>query len=210
MPFTREATSIACRHGAPGASREIAMAIGVSTRKAGVMALLLLAGCASMFSVSSQQYPKADFSGYRSYAWIAEDPQIRPPGEGQQVSAMTARSIREAIESGLASRGYQPAMGAAKADFVVAYTVGARDRIDAQSYPMPYRGPWLWEWYGSQTDLRVYREGTLSIDIFDGTTHQPVWHGRARKEITRADESNPGPVIRRAVDAILAKFPKRR
>jgi hypothetical protein len=177
---------------------------------ASVLASLLLAGCASTLSVSSQQYPKADFSGYRSYSWIAEDPQIRPRGEGQQVSALTARRIRDAVEAALAARGYRPAREAANADFVVAYTVGARDRIDAQSYPMPYRGPWLWSWYGSQTDLRVYREGTLSIDIFDGKTHQPVWHGRARKEITRADESDPVPVIRQAVDAILAKFPKQR
>jgi hypothetical protein len=55
--------------------------------------------------------------------------------------------------------------------------------------------------------LRVYREGTLSIEIFDGATRQPVWHGRARKEITGADESDPQPVIRKAVAAILGKFP---
>jgi hypothetical protein len=178
--------------------------------KAGcAVALLLLAGCASFLSVNSDKYPQADFSGYRSYAWIDSDPQIRPRGEQARISALTSRRIREAIEMELAAKGYNAVGAASAADFIVAFTVGTRDRIDAQSYPAPFRGPWLWDWYVNQTDLRVYREGTLSIDIFDGATRQPVWHGRARKEITGADEADPGPVIRSAVAAILGEFPSR-
>jgi hypothetical protein len=170
------------------------------------IAPLLLAGCAAM-SVSSQQYPQADLGGYHSYAWIAEDPLIRPRGAEPEISPLTARRIREAIEAELAAKGYTAVAAPATADFVVAFTVGTRDRIDAMSYPAPYRGPWRWSWYGAETDLRVYREGTLSIDIFDGATKQPVWHGRARKTITSSDVSDPGPVIQRAVKAILARFP---
>jgi hypothetical protein len=169
---------------------------------------LLLAACASM-SVSSSKYPQADFSGYMSYAWIAEDPLIRPPGEQPQISALTVRRIREATEAELAAKGYTKVEAPARAGFVVAFTVGTRDRIDTQSYPDPYRGPWLWRSYGSQTELRVYNEGTLSIDIFDGATRQPVWHGRARKEVTSADVADPGPVIQQAVAAILREFPSR-
>lgn len=173
-----------------------------------MIAPLMLAGCAAM-SVSSQEYPQADFSGYRSYAWIAEDPLIRPQGTEPQISALTARRIREAIEAELLAKGYTSVAAPAEADFVVAYTVGTRDRIDATSYPVPYRGPWRWSWYATATDLRVYREGTLSIDIFDGATKQPVWHGRARKQVTGSDVSDPGPVIKRGVEAILKKFPSR-
>lgn len=181
----------------------------VKTWKTGWMiAPLLLAGCAAM-SVSSQKYPQADFSGYRTYAWIAEDPLIRPRDTEPQISALTARRIREAIESELAAKGYTPVTAPSEADFVVAFTVGTRERIDATSYPVPYRGPWRWSWYAAETDLHVYREGTLSIDIFDGATKQPVWHGRARKEVTGADVSDPGPVIRQGVAAILKQFPSR-
>lgn len=170
--------------------------------------LLLLASCAA-FDVASSKYVQADFSGYRTYAWIADDPLIRPRDTQAPISALTARRIREAVEAELATKGYAGVDAPSKADFVLAFTVGTRDRIDAQSYPVPYRGPWLWSWYGTQTDLRVYREGTLSIDIFDGASRQPVWHGRARKEITRADEADPAPVIKRAVGSILRKFPAR-
>lgn len=179
-----------------------------ASKAAWIIVPLLLAGCATM-SVSSQKYPQADFSGYRSYAWIAEDPLIRPSDTEPQISAVTARRIREAIESELAVKGYTGVASPEDADFVVAYTVGTRERIDAMSYPLPYRGPWRWSWYAAGTDLRVYREGTLSIDIFDGASKQPVWHGRARKEVTGADVSDPGPVIKQGVAAILKQFPSR-
>lgn len=117
--------------------------------------------------------------------------------------------IREAIEAELAVKGYTSVAAPAEADFVVAFTVGTRERIDATSYPVAYRGPWRWNWYAAETDLRVYREGTLSIDIFDGATKQPVWHGRARKAITSSDVSDPGPVIKQGVMSILKQFPSR-
>lgn len=136
------------------------MHITSSWRRGWLLAPLLLAGCASM-NVSSDQYPAADFSGYRSYAWISEDPLIRPRGAKDEIGALTVRRIRDAIEAELAAKGYVAVASPAGADFVVAFTVGTRDRLDADSYPAPYRGPWAWTGYGEQTRLRVYREGTF-------------------------------------------------
>lgn len=172
------------------------------------LAVLGLAGCASTpLDVGSEQHPQADLTGYRSFVWISEDPLIRPSRDASPVSPLTARLIREAIERELSSKGFNRVADGSSADFVVAFTVGARDRIDADSYPEPYRGNWLWRWEGRYVDLRTYREGTLSIDVFDGKSRQPVWHGWARKTITQADSSDPDPVIRRAVARILEKFP---
>ena len=56
-------------------------------RSGWLLAPLLLAACASL-NVSSQKYPQADFSGYHSYAWIAEDPLIVPAGTEPPVSAL--------------------------------------------------------------------------------------------------------------------------
>jgi hypothetical protein len=60
---------------------------------------------------------------------------------------------------------------------------------------------------GSRVDVRVYRQGTLSIDIFDAHSHEPVWHGRGTKELTHADLEHPRAPIRGAVRAILYEFP---
>ena len=55
---------------------------------------------------------------------------------------------------------------------------------------VPYAGPlylgyygwWGRPYWGRDVDVRQYREGTLSIDLFDVRTHRPVWHDWAKKE----------------------------
>jgi hypothetical protein len=168
-------------------------------------AVLLLAACASM-RVGSDQHPQADFSGYRTFAWMAEAP---AGGSGQvQLSALTLRRIREAVEGELSAKGYRHAAGAGAADFLVSFTVGTRERMESRtrSIPIQEQGPSRqWSWL--DVDVHFHQEGTLSIDIFDGASAQPVWHGWATKTVTDADQADPGPVIQRAVSQILEKLP---
>lgn len=171
--------------------------------------ILLLAGCATI-PTGSDRYAGASFASYRTYAWISNDPLIKLAGTTQDVSALTIRRIREAIEGELTAKHYKKVDAASSADFVVAITVGTRDRLQAESYPVPYRGPWTWEWRDTGVDLHTYREGTLSIDIFDGAGKQPVWHGWATKVITDTDMSNPAPMIERGVAKVLRDFPAQR
>ena len=108
------------------------------------------------------------------------------------------------------------ASDAIKADFTVDFTIGAQERTDINAYPEPYMGPaWGWgsmgwwggPYWGTSLDVRQYHEGTLSVDVFDTHTHRPVWHGWAKKELTRSDIENSAEPIRNAVAAVLAKFP---
>lgn len=168
-----------------------------------VASALLLAACASM-RVGSDQHPRADFSDYRAFTWMVENP--ASPGE-VQLSALTIRRIREAVEGELSAKGYRPVAEPRAADFLVAFTVGTRERMTSSARTVPYQdqGPREWSWL--DVDVSIYQEGTLSIDIFDGDSRQPVWHGWARKTVTEADQADPGPVIQRAVSQILEKFP---
>jgi hypothetical protein len=54
--------------------------------------------------------------------------------------------------------------------------------------------------------VRQYRDGTLAVDVFDGRTRGPVWHGRAQKNLTRKDLEQPAQPISEAVSSVLAKF----
>jgi hypothetical protein len=179
-----------------------------------VLPLLLvtwLTACATPMQARSDYDSRNDFSRYQSFAWIAEDPLITPRGAAEQVSPLNRRRIVEAIESQLAGKGFRKAADAASADFVLSFTVGARDRIDVQSYPVRYHGYWGWggTYLGYDADVSTYREGTLAIDIFDAHSNQPVWHGWATKRITERDVENAGQQIPIAVAAILANFPPR-
>lgn len=97
------------------------------------------------------------------------DPLITPRESAVQASPLNRRRIVEAIESQLASKGFRKAADTSGADFILSFTVGARERIDVQSYPVRYRGYWGWggAYVGYEANVSTYREGTLAIDIFD-------------------------------------------
>jgi hypothetical protein len=172
---------------------------------------ILLSGCATIRTGSHQDETVA-FSDYSTFAWIAENPLILGAGEKSSISPLTQKKIVQAIENELSRKGFTYTEDPDQADFVVSYTVGTRERIDETSYPVAYRGAWGWHMYGRyyyQTEVvhRTYTEGTLGIDVFDGKTKQPVWHGWASKSVTSADREDPSPVIKKAVAAIIKRFP---
>jgi len=175
----------------------------------GVLVPFMFAASCATIRAGSDYYAEADFSDYRSFAWLDESPLIRPTASRIQISPLSVRRIREAIERELTAKGFTQIAAREAADFAVSFTVGARDMIDVNDYPAFYRGPWAWRgpYYGANVDVTVYTEGTLALDIFDNATRQPVWHGWARKRITESDVEDPAPTINEAVRAILAEFP---
>ena len=171
---------------------------------------LMLAACATNgLRAQSDHDPAQDFSRYRTYAWIADEPLVTPRGQPVEVSPLNRQRIVSAVESELTGKGFRKTNEPASADFVVSYTVGARDRLDVASYPTVYGGPWRWgyPYFGPEVDVRMYTEGTLSIDIFDGHSHQPVWHGWGSKRLTERDIKRAAELIPPAVRQILGAFP---
>jgi len=190
--------------------------ITTSRRHHGAIAVVLLlgallSGCATI-STGSHQDESASFSQYRTFAWIADNPIILGAGDQAQISPLSQKKIVQSIEEELKKKGFTYTANPDQADFVVSYTVGTREKIDATSYPSAYRGTWGWHMYGRyyyQTEVvhRTYTEGTLGIDIFDGNTKQPVWHGWATKTISTSDRENPSTSIQKAVAGIIEQFP---
>ncbi|MGH8262239.1 MAG: DUF4136 domain-containing protein [Steroidobacteraceae bacterium] len=134
---------------------------------------------------------------------------IRPVGNSASVSPLNQRRMQDAIEAEFAAKGYTLKQDPASADFIVSFTVGARDKIDVADYPAPYRWDNHWSWSSFERTFSVhqYREGQLAIDIFDGQSHRPVWHGAVSKRITESMRKDPKPQIDAAVKAILTRFP---
>jgi Domain of unknown function (DUF4136) len=167
---------------------------------------LALSACATL-RVASDFDHGASFAGYHSFAWM-------PRERHGSANPLVVQRAHDAIDTELKARGFSAASDSASADFIVDYTIGSRERTDVQSYPagyvMPewgYRGWWGYPYWGSEVDVRQYREGTLSIDVFDGRSHRAVWHGWARKELTRSDVEHSEAPIREAVAAVLSRFP---
>ena len=169
--------------------------------------LLGMSGCETLHTGSDYDRT-ANFSSYHSFTWLER----AHYGTG---NPFVTERAREAILSALEAKGYRYVDTLAAADFAVDFTIGAHQRLSVRTYPEPFGGPWPWygpgwwgyPYWGTGVSVSQYREGTLSIDMFDARTHRPVWHGWARQPLSGDDLEHSGESIRTAVDAVLAKFP---
>jgi hypothetical protein len=174
-------------------------------------ALTIIGGCATV-QVGSDYDRSANLANYHSFALMKREHH----GTNAATNPLVVQRAEDAIKAELQRKGYPLTTDSAAADFIVDFTIGSQERTDINSYPDPYVGPgWGWgrggwwggPYWGDNLDVRQYREGTLSIDIFDARTHRPVWHGWAKKELSRSDTEHSEEPIRKAVASVLAKFP---
>lgn len=170
----------------------------------------LLGSCAAI-STGSYVDETANFAAYRSFSWINEKPYI-PTNTSIPVSALALSMIESGIRRQLEQKGYAFTEDRDTADVLVAYTVGTRDKMRMDSYPVGYRGHWGWHdpydhYYFRRASAENYTQGTLGVDIFDNESGKPVWHGWAEKTVTKSDRSNPGPTIEEGVAKLFESFP---
>lgn len=168
------------------------------SRRAFVMGLVLvLGGCATTAKINYDADPSANFSSYKSYSWASA---TTPQG----MNPLIFQRVKTAIASTLATRGYSEG---SPGEFAVGFTLGSRDRVqvtDFGSYGAFYR-PWGgWGGYNN-VDVRNVTDGTLTIDIYDTRTKQPVWHGTATQEVS--SKAPDQAKIDSVVAAVLANFP---
>jgi Domain of unknown function (DUF4136) len=173
-----------------------------------IVVALILCACSTL-RVGSDHDPGTNFSSYKTFTFMQR------PHTGVSNPLVPVR-VSDAIKADLLSKGYVQTTDPATADFTVDFTIGARERTDVDAYPDPYVGrAWGWgapgwwggPYWGTTVDVREYHEGTLSVDIFDARSHRPVWHGWAKKELSRSDMENSTQPIQNAVAAVLARFP---
>ena len=156
---------------------------------------VFVAGCATI-ETGSHFDETTDFTAYKSFSWIDENPYITA-ADATLVSPLAVEQIKNAIRGELERIGYSFTDDRGNADFVVSFTVGAREKIRVESYPAQYRGMWGWHvpysvYYYREVHTHSYTRGTLGVDIFDNESGKPVWHGWAEKTVTESDRQNPG------------------
>lgn len=173
----------------------------------GVLLLACIGIACAGVQARSDFDPHARFDAYRTFAWIGDEPGTLGSGSGGEgADPLLARRIREAIEAQLASRGYRKVEDPAEADFVVSFDMGKQEKLRIQSTPTPGPAYGYGGWYtDSGVSTTSYTEGTLNVDVFDGRSHQAVWHGWATTRIN--PNADRAALVDEVVGAILAKFP---
>ncbi len=188
--------------------------------------VLTLSACASTLKSSVDVADHAEFGELRTYAWITDQPMFASNVVSPEVvNPLNEQRIRAAIEEQLENKGYRR-VSIDQADFVVAFTLGARERVRVQQYYNDFgygyygyhrgfgrfgrgiggfgRG---FDGFGSSVSVRTFTEGILVVDIFENTAKEAIWHGSATKRLSR-DDGTRG-LIDEAVAVLLAEFPDR-
>jgi len=181
-----------------------------------VLALMLLAGCSSTPPVIDYDR-SVNFGKFKTFAFIDEHPLLLAEG-GESASPLLEGRLIQITENVLSARGFTLVADREAADIAVGFTIGGREKIQVNSYPaayQPYYGGygrgWGGAYYGvgmsTTTSVQQYTEGTLSVDLYEVATHQPVWHGSATKRITSKMEKDPRETVNEIMVEILASFP---
>ena len=174
-----------------------------------LVALFMLAGCASGPAIRSNLDQSADFSRFRTFGFL--DP-LTTDREGyqtlisQQLIASTERELRA---RGLERTDTNP-------DLLVNFSADLDQRLRVTQTPAVAmssvdrrrRGGFYstWPTY-QQTEIRQYTQGTLGIDIVDASRRQLIWEGFAVGRVTQRTTDNLGPVLDAAVVDIFGNFP---
>jgi hypothetical protein len=161
--------------------------------------------CASSVKVQTEYDRATNFKGYKTYAWI-----LQQPGPEQAPAARDPR-IREAVMQGidgaLTSKGLTRVDASASPDLLVAVHGFANNRIEVQSYGYTYAATPYGFYPGLATpavDVRQYRDGTLIIDLIDAGSRQMVWRGTATDTFQPGAEAK---AISGAIQKTLAEYP---
>jgi len=127
-----------------------------------------------------------NLSKYRTYSWVKTSP---PPG----YNSVRYQRALENINARMAAKGYRHA---APSDFVLALTVGKRQKVDLDT----------WHHYGYR-DAYTRTEGEVALDAFDAKTKKALWHGKVTDTI---NPKKPDPAkADTALTRLLERFPSK-
>lgn len=134
------------------------------------------------------------------------------PMRGTVANPVNESRLRAAITLHMQAIGVQ--LAKENADCLVGYGIGTNLTVAPGylgGYPYGPYGYGYWGWgapwgpwaYGPY----VYREGMIGIDLFDGKTHEALWHASVDQNLYGATGADAERRIDAAVTALFAHFP---
>jgi hypothetical protein len=138
---------------------------------------LLAAMAAFAQNVTVEFDPGVDFSKYKTFA--IRDGQLNSKNPVLN-SELVKKQIEADIARDLTAKGLVVAQG--PSDLNVRYHFGSARGAEVERYPAGWRG------LGTRVVRVPYTEGTLVIDLRDGTTRALVWRGIAREDKSSASK----------------------
>ena len=177
-----------------------------------MLALFMLSACSSL-QVRADVDQAVNIANYHRYVW---EPSLKESEAGGPAfeNPLNEQRLREAIDRQLAAHNILPA-GEVTPDCYVRLAIGSRHAVDGDDR-LPVRvGVGFGSWspgFGSSVmisnDLRYrYREGRITVDLFDAATRKPIWHVTVEQDLSYLTGASAQEQINEVVQAMFAKFP---
>ena len=138
--------------------------------------LLLITGMLTAQEVKYNFMPGTDFSKFHTYKWVIV-PNATYPNQ------IVDTQIKDAINSQLSAKGLT-LTDSDKADLYVAYQTSVDQQKQWNAYGMG--GGWRFGGGMASATSSTIDVGTLVVDMYDPSTKQLVWTGRATKTLNPA------------------------
>jgi hypothetical protein len=168
--------------------------------KLGMALVLALVACTLIHAqdVSYNAMPGTDFSKYHTYKWVTIEGATQP-------NQIVDTQIKTSVDSQLATKGLTKTDGD-KADLYVGYQVSIDQEKQWNAYSMG-GGPRWGGGMGTATSSAI-SIGTLALDMYDPSTKQLVWTGRATKTMDPgANQEKKQKNLDKAVAKLLKNYP---
>lgn len=169
-----------------------------------LIAVALLAACASKPTIRTNVDPTADFSKYQTYGFFDE-----VTGRAPAYESFATRYIKTAIDTEMQKRGFQKS---SNPQLLVNTHVKTKDKVQVTESPGGYYG-YRYGMYGwgagvPYTSVDNYTEGTLNVDVIDAATSRLLWEGVAVGRISEQARDNPQPAVDEVIKDVFEKFPR--
>lgn len=166
-----------------------------------------LAACAGSPMIDALYDKDADFSKYKTYDFTETRSEATA-----KYSTLLDKFMKSAISTELLKRGYKQSD---EPDLMVNFHISSKEKTDVYDVPRPpsyyfYRnafGYHAWPYYTTETRVRQYTEGTVTIDLVDAGEKQLVWEGTAVGQVKNEPLENLESRVNEVVKQIFVKYP---
>jgi Domain of unknown function (DUF4136) len=170
---------------------------GFSTALA-VALLMFTVGSVAAQDVKYNSMPGTDFSKFHTYKWVVV-PNAKYPNQ------IVDAQIKDAINSQLSAKGLT-LTDSDKADLYVAYQTSVAQQQQWNAYGMG--GGWRFGGGMATATSSTIDVGTLVVDMYDPSTKQLVWTGRATKTLNPSSNQEKNQKnLNKAMARLLKNYP---
>ncbi len=167
----------------------------------------LLLACSNAPIVRSDYDPRADFSAYRSFAFM------EPLGTDRAgYTTLLTERLKRAVALQMESRGY--IYQEKNPDVWINFQSQVQSKTEYVPPPPMMWGVGYgfgfyggWPSYAFGPDVIQYNEGTLKVDLIDARRKQMVWEGIGTTLLGNAQQAASEAMVENIVSSIFARYP---